>query len=65
MDEDGTVDISGASMHIFSRGESREEIESEELMRFFLNAAEQHTRSFNDEGHHWPSMREARPLWFK
>ena len=64
VDEDGTVDLSDAKMHIFSRGEQRVEIKDEKLFGYFENIAELYTHSFNDHGHHWPSMREARPGWF-
>ena len=37
VDEDGTVDLSDAKMHIFSRGEQRVEIKDEKLFGYFVN----------------------------
>ena len=64
MDEDGTVDLSGAEMELFTRGEKREAVQDEALWERFIAIAREHTASFNNEGHYWPEMRKARPLWF-
>lgn len=64
LDEDGTVDLTGASTYIVKRDGQRTPVEDTELMRYFSKIARKYTKSFDDEGHHWPLMREARPLWF-
>lgn len=63
VDEDGTVDLSGAEIHIYTR-KCHTEIHDEFLIKYFLEIANKHTASFNNAGHFWPSMREARPDWF-
>ena len=64
VDEDGTVDLSDAAMGLYTRGAERRETEDAALWDYFLDIARRLTASFNDEGHHWPAMRAARPLWF-
>ena len=64
VDEDGTVDLSHAALGIYTRGEARKAVEDAALEAYFLRIARDLTASFNDEGHHWPEMRAARPLWF-
>ncbi len=64
VDEDGTVDLSHAALGIYTRGEARKAVEDAALEAYFLRIARDLTSSFNDEGHHWPEMRAARPLWF-
>ena len=65
VDEDGTVDMTGASLGLYTRGAERKGVEDAALWDYFLGIARDLTASFNDEGHHWPDMRAARPLWFK
>ena len=65
VDEDGTVDLSHAALGLYTRGEARREETDASLWTYFLDIARELTSSFNDEGHHWPDMRAARPLWFK
>ncbi len=64
MDEDGTVDMSNARMKILPRSQSAAPID-EALWNKFTEIAKTHTATFNNEGHIWPEMRDARPLWFK
>ena len=45
--------------------EARKAVEDAALEAYFLRIARDLTSSFNDEGHHWPEMRAARPLWFQ
>ena len=65
VDEDGTVDLSHAALGLYTRGEARKAVEDAALEAYFLRIARDLTSSFNDEGHHWPEMRAARPLWFQ
>ncbi len=65
MDEDGTVDLSDASMELFRRGYKMVESQDESLWEKFIGIAREHTASFNNEGHYWSEMRKARPLWFE
>ena len=65
VDEDGTVDLSGARMALFTRTEKPVPVEDEALWQKFTAIVKEHTASFNNEGHYWPEMREARPLWFE
>lgn len=65
VDEDGTVDLSHAALGLYTRGEARREETDASLWTYFLDIARELTSSFNDEGHHWPEMRAARPLWFQ
>lgn len=64
VDEDGTVDLSHAALGLYTRGAERRETEDAALWDYFLDIARRLTASFNDEGHHWPAMQAARPLWF-
>ena len=64
VDEDGTVDLSGAEMVVRMRNGDRQAMEDPSLNRYFLRLAEEYTSSFNHGGRHWKSMREARPEWF-
>ncbi len=63
VDEDGTVDLSGAKFHIYTR-KDHSEVHDEFLLQYFFGIARKHTESFNNSGHFWPSMRAARPDWF-
>lgn len=65
VDEDGTVDLSHAALGLYTRGEARREETDASLWTYFLDIARDLTSSFNDEGHHWPAMRSARPRWFQ
>ena len=65
VDEDGTVDLSGARMALFTRDEKMNPVEDEALWQKFTAIVKEHTASFHNEGHYWPEMREARPLWFE
>ncbi len=65
VDEDGTVDMTGAALGLYTRGTERKGVEDAALWDYFLGIVRDLTSSFNDEGHHWPDMRAARPLWFK
>ena len=64
VDEDGTVDLSGARMEIRLR-ESGTPVRDPVLERYFIGQVKDYTQSFNHEGRHWRSMREARPEWFR
>ena len=64
VDEDGTVDLSHAALGLYTRGVERRETKDVALWDYFLDIARRLTVSFNDEGHQWPDMRAARPLWF-
>ena len=65
VDEDGTVDLSDAHMVIFKRGVQMAFVDDEVLWHKFIAIVKEHTASFNNEGHFWPEMRDARPLWFE
>ena len=64
VDEDGTVDLSGAEMVVRMRNGNQQAVGDPSLDRYFLNLAEEYTSSFHHGGRHWKSMREARPEWF-
>lgn len=64
VDEDGTVDLSGARYCLSTRGGSPLSAPDEKLVQYFLRQTEKYTASFNNEGQGWPSMRQARPEWF-
>lgn len=64
VDEEGTVDVTGAALGLYTRGAERREEEDAALWDYFLGIVRDMTSSFNDEGHHWPKMRAARPRWF-
>lgn len=64
VDEDGTVDLSDAGCRIFQRVDGTE-VFDRGLFDYFIDIAKKHTASFNNEGHYWPSMRNARPGWFE
>ena len=57
--------MTGASLGLYTRGAERKGVEDAALWDYFLGIVRDLTASFNDEGHHWPDMRAARPLWFK
>ena len=64
VDEDGTVNLSGAETKIYARRGEREEVRDDALQDYFYGLARNFTASFDHEGCQWPSMREARPDWF-
>ena len=64
VDEDGTVDLSGAEMVVRMRDGKQQAVEDPSLDRYFLRLAEEYTSSFHHGGRQWKSMREARPKWF-
>lgn len=64
MDEDGTVDLSGAKAQLFVRDGRKNDAPDDAIWDYFFAIAREHTASFNNEGHFWPEMREARSVWF-
>lgn len=64
VDEDGTVDISGAKTKLFRRDNRESEGLDSSLWAYFFSIVKEHTVSFNNEGHFWPEMRKARADWF-
>ena len=62
--QEGTVDLAGAGIEIYMR-ESHERVEDEALYGYFLSLLDEHTRSFNTEGHEWPAhfMEKVRQSW--
>ena len=65
MDEDGTVDLSGAKAKIFRRDGIEEQKMDESLWEYFFSIVKKHTESFHNEGHFWPQMRKERSRWFE
>ena len=67
VDEDGRVDVAGATVGIYPRGHELEhgyEIDSPELRAFFYPRARDFVREIANNGEFWPAMRAARPEWF-
>lgn len=67
VDEDGRVDLAGATVGIYPREHELEEgyrLDSEELRAFFYPRARDFVRAIASNGEHWPAMRAARPQWF-
>ena len=62
-DEDGTVDLTGAELRLFTRG-GHQEVCDEHLASYFTKIFREHTKSFDHGGCQWPSMRAARPQWY-
>ena len=62
-DEDGSVDLTGAKMQLFTRKDHRE-VRDDSLMRYFTGILREYTRPFDQAGCQWPSMRAARPAWY-
>ena len=62
--QEGTVNLAGAAIEIYTR-EGHEQVEDEELYRYFLSLLDDHTRSFNTEGHEWPEhfMEKVKESW--
>ena len=64
VDEDGTVDLTGASMYVLERAYEWRQNYDMELLQYFIGLAREHTRSFNTGGRNWQVMRRERPAWF-
>ena len=64
VDEDGTVDLSGAELTVRARDGSEKPVEDPRLEQEFLRWAQDFTAPFHHGGRQWRSMREARPEWF-
>ena len=62
-DEDGSVDLTGAKMQLFTRKDHKE-VRDDSLMRYFTGILHEYTRPFDQAGCQWPSMRAARPQWY-
>ena len=62
--QEGTVNLAGAAIEIYTR-EGHEQVEDEALYRYFLSLLDDHTRSFNTEGHEWPErfMEKVKESW--
>ncbi|MBR3456776.1 MAG: sulfatase-like hydrolase/transferase [Selenomonadaceae bacterium] len=64
VNEDGTVDLSGAELSVHARDEARQPVEDSAVMGRFLELAREYTKSFNHEGRQWRSLVESRPEWY-
>lgn len=64
VDEDGTVDLTGASMYVMERHKEWQQNYDLELLKYFMDIAREHTKSFNTWGRNWPELRKERPSWF-
>lgn len=64
VDEDGTVDLTGSSMYVLERGSEWKQNYDLELLKYFMDIAREHTKSFNTWGRNWPELRKERPSWF-
>lgn len=64
VDVDGTVDLTGASMYILDRRYEWQQCYDMNLLKYFMNIAREHTKSFCTWGKNWHEMRERRPEWF-
>lgn len=64
VDEDGTVDLTGASMYVLERGKKWQQNYDLDLLKYFMDIAREHTKSFNTWGRNWPELRKERPSWF-
>ncbi|MBR1552660.1 MAG: sulfatase-like hydrolase/transferase [Schwartzia sp.] len=64
VDDDGTVDLSGAEATIYMRHGERQEVRDDALRDYFYGLARKFTSSFDHEGCQWPAMREARLDWY-
>lgn len=65
MDEDGTVDLTGASMYVLERGKDFVQNYDMDVLRYFVDIASGHTASFNHQGRYWQEMRRERANWFE
>ena len=64
VDVDGTVDLTGASMYILDRRYEWQQCYDMNLLKYFMNIAREHTKSFCTWGRNWPEMRKLKPKWF-
>ena len=64
VDTDGTVDLTDASMYILDRGFEWKQCYNLNLLKYFMDIAREHTKSFCTWGRNWPKMRQGRPKWF-
>ena len=64
VDVDGTVDLTGASMYILERAYEWKQCYDMELLKYFMDIAREHTKSFCTWGRNWPEMRRRKPKWF-
>lgn len=64
VDEDGTVDLTGASMYVLERGYEWKQNYNMDVLQYFIRIAKEHTKSFNTWGRNWKVMRRERPSWF-
>ena len=64
VDEDGTVDLTDSSMYVLERGKKWKQNYDLELLKYFMDIAREHTKSFNTWGRNWPELRRERPSWF-
>ncbi|MDD6396711.1 MAG: sulfatase-like hydrolase/transferase [Selenomonadaceae bacterium] len=55
--EDGTVDLTGASMYVMERADKTRLCYDEKVMKYFMDIARQYTRSFCTWGRDWPCMK--------
>ena len=64
VDVDGTVDMTGASMFILDREYEWKQCYDMNLLKYFMDIAREHTKSFCTWGRNWPEMRRRREKWF-
>lgn len=64
VDEDGTVDLTNASMYVLERGTEWKQNYDIDLLKYFMDIAREHTKSFNTWGRNWSELRNERPSWF-
>lgn len=64
VDEDGTVDLTNASMYVLERNAGWKQNYDLDLLKYFMDIAREHTKSFNTWGRNWPELRKERPSWF-
>ena len=61
---DGTVDMTGASMFILDREYEWKQCYDMNLLKYFMDIAREHTKSFCTWGRNWPEMRRRKEKWF-
>lgn len=64
VDVDGTVDLTGASMYILDRKYEWKQCYDMNLLKYFMDIAREHTKSFCTWGRNWPEMRRRKEKWF-
>ena len=64
VDVDGTVDMTGASMFILDREYEWKQCYDMNLLKYFMDIAREHTKSFCTWGRNWPEMRRRKEKWF-